>query len=186
MCSCSYLHKSNFIKYYLGILLRNGYWYDIGNDAWAQRRFPPYANVVVEPDAVWSFRGKPTVFGSTVCDGEGNCKYTGVEQYDVDMDKWIHLGELTQTRTFHDVVEVPVSFCEYNDNPLYQTNTAVMIIGGATEVDVLSADPDDPVFDGTPLDSVEIFGCPGVDGTIEVDPFPYPVYLHGMCCNHTC
>ncbi len=131
------------------------------------------------PDALWSFRGKPTVFGSTVCDGLGNCEFRGVEQYDVDTDMWINIGEMIQTRTFHEVVEVPVSFCEFSSNSVFETDTAAMVIGGIYDVDIVDLNPDDPQGEMQVLSSVEIYGCPGMEDTMPVENFPYPVYMTG-------
>ncbi len=150
--------------------MRNGYWYNIEDNTWQQQRFPPYANVAPEPDAVWKFRGKPTVFGSTVCEGDGTCIYTGIEQYDLDTNTWVHLGRMTQTRVFHDVIEVPVSFCDFEENPLLPTSSAAMIVGGVVADG--SNNPD--IFS-----SVELFGCPGQEDTIAGPEFPFPIYFTG-------
>ncbi len=162
---------------WLGILLRNGYWFDIEQQTWEQKRFPPYANVVAIPDAMWTFRKKPTIFGNTVCDGLGNCEFTGVEQYDVTTNKWIHIGKMIQTRTFHEVVEVPVSFCDFSSNSVFETDTAAMIIGGIYNID--SADNPDNLQEMEVLSSVEIYGCPGLEDTMVVEDLPYPTYMTG-------
>ncbi len=166
-----YQRASFKLLFYLGILLRNGYWYNIEENTWQQQRFPPYANVAPEPDAVWKFRGKPTIFGSTVCEGDGTCIYTGIEQYDLNTNTWKHLGRLTQTRVFHDVIEVPASFCDFDDNPLLPTSSAAMIVGGVEP---------DGASNPEIYSSVELFGCPGQDNTIPGPEFPFPIYFTGI------
>ena len=56
---------------YPGILLRSGFWFNLRTEEWEQLRFPPYFEFARAPNAMYSFRGKPTVFGNTVCDSEG-------------------------------------------------------------------------------------------------------------------
>ena len=132
--------------------------------------------MIEEPNAIWKFRGKPTVFGNTVCDGQANCDYTGVVQYDVDTDRWYDLGTLQRSRKYHHMVEVPVSFCEFNDDPLIKEDSAVMIIGGVFPY----GNPDASLLLNTPLSSVELFGCPNSEGlSIQVDDFPEAGYLFG-------
>ncbi len=95
-----------------GILLRNGFWFDIGERKWQQRRFPPFPNFIPEPNAIYSFRGKPTVFGNLYCDVEVNCDYSQVIQYDAESGDWIDIGKMKQGRAFHTVIEVPMEFCQ--------------------------------------------------------------------------
>ncbi len=110
------------------------------------------------------------MFGSTVCEGDGTCIYTGIEQYDLNTNTWVHLGRMTQTRVFHDVIEVPSSFCDFEENPLIPESSAAMIIGG-TSVDGSSS----PEI----YSSVELFGCPGEEGPIESPESPYLLYITG-------
>ncbi len=133
-------------------------------------RFPPYADIADTPNAVYDFRGKATIFGNTVCDGKGLCQYTEVIQYDSNTNSWIPLGNMVQSRKFHAVIEVPVDFCSFNDHPLYQEDSVAMIIGGGT---LFSPNGEEPPI--TPLDTVELFGCPNSGGaSVNIDPFPVP------------
>ncbi len=106
-----------------GILLRNGYWFNLETETWEQRRFPPYAMFFTEPNAITSFRGKPTVFGNTVCDDAGSCTYSEVVQYDPETDSWDSLGQMSVGRAFHTVIEVPVELCYLSATTTTTTTT---------------------------------------------------------------
>ncbi len=146
----------------------NGFWYNIEENNWQQLRFPPYANVANEPNALFKFQGKPTIFGSAVCEGDGTCEYIGVEQYDLDTNSWVSMGRMVQTREYHDVIEVPVSFCDFDKRPLL-SNSAAMIVGGIGEGSYPETHS-----------SVELFGCPGEENTILGPEFPYPLSYTGI------
>ncbi len=98
-----------------GIMLANGYWWDIEADTWQAARFPPYPRVpdLATPD-VFGWRGRPTVFGNPSCDGEGNCEYVDVVQYDPEGDSWVNLGKMSESKRYQAVVEVPEEFCQLN------------------------------------------------------------------------
>ncbi len=64
-----------------GILLKNGFWYDIERNTWEERAYPPDANFLLEsPPNEYSFRGMMTIFGNPLCDSEGYCEYQDVVQ----------------------------------------------------------------------------------------------------------
>ena len=87
---------------------------------------------------------------------------------------------MIQTRTFHDVVEVPVSFCEFSSNSIYERDTAAMVIGGIYDVEIIDPGTDEATAQYKVLDSVELFGCPNTEGSMLMpEPFPMPIYLTG-------
>ncbi len=94
-------------------MLQNGYWYDITEQTWQAARFPPYPQEpnVPEPEALFNFRGRPTIFGNPSCDSQGECVYLDVIQYNPGTNSWDNLGEMLHSRELHTVVEVPESFC---------------------------------------------------------------------------
>ncbi len=177
-----------------GILLKNGFWYDIEGNTWEERAFPPDANFLMDsPPNEYSFRGKVTIFGNPFCDSEGYCKYQDVVQYDEVDDVWTSIGQMYLQREILDVVEVPVKWCEEILGPS----------AGTTSVDDITPDPsttDPPLpgegtdnvamivggIDGLPgstgdiLSSVELFGCPGYQGqSLPIEDFPLIIYGTG-------
>ncbi len=166
-------------------MLRNGFWFNLKSETWEARRFPPRVlDSIVEPDALFRFRGKPTQFGSPMCDGSGTCQYREVLQYNEITDTWDLLGTLQETRMLHEVIEVPVEFCDQYvgstqtaEEPITITDeqeeieTVAMIIGGLWDIDSEG-------LVGVALPEVELFGCPGSEDTsVILQDFPLPVYL---------
>ncbi len=154
-----------------GILLHSGFWFNLKTEEWEQLRFPPYAEHERTPNQMTSFRGKPTVFGNTVCDAEGECVQEEVIQYNEDTDSWKRIGEMLHYRGFSTIVEVPQEFCEAAQYPEPSTDTAAVIIGGINTLDVNSES-------ATILNSVELFGCPN-SLSIPLDNFPTRIYVTG-------
>ncbi len=175
-------------------MLRNGYWFNLNTEEWEAKKFPPNNPFVSEADAMHYFRGEPTVFGSPVCNSEGHCYYTEVIQYNPIYDRWDSIGTISESKQFHEVVEVPREFCEriaaastappttptgptestteIVTDPYVapDTSTVAMIIGGnwdeATRLQTMS--------------SVELFGCPGYEErSFPLLDFPNGVYLSG-------
>ncbi len=75
---------------------------------------PPltYLSSGSQPNALWSWRARPTYFGFPECDNEGECQNTRVLQYEWESDEWTELAPLQLVRgSGHMVVEVPASFC---------------------------------------------------------------------------
>ncbi len=171
--------------------MRNGYWFDFTYRLWKAQEFPPNNMLVEEPNSAFGFQGKLTIFGNPVCNAMGACEYTEVIQHDPILDAWITLGHMTIDRRYHDVVEVPVEFCDVlgdiqpttetptttadpatTDEPLpgEESNNVAMIIGGVWE----------GASGGNLLPSVELFGCPGYeDVALPIDDFPVAIYLSG-------
>ena len=58
-------HSSNLS----GLMMRDGYWLNLTDLSWTQRRFPPYPPFLEDerllPDKMVSFRDAPTIFGNT-------------------------------------------------------------------------------------------------------------------------
>ncbi len=173
-------------------MLRNGYWFNLETLEWEVKRFPPNNLYVQEIDSLYYFRGKPTVFGSPVCEGGGTCKYIEVNQYDSETDRWNKLGNLIESRGFQGVVEVPQSLCDHI--PEMTTLTTQVTTSSTTEVvtDTTVEPPDKTtaaiIIGGswieadirTTMASVEIFGCPGYeDRSFPLLDYPLGVFLTG-------
>ncbi len=173
----------------LGVMIRNGYWFNLDSKEWESKRFPPYTDVAfIEPDAMYNFRGKPTIFGNPLCGDEGACEFTEVLQYSSDTNTWESLGKLLQSRLYHEVIEVPGEFCEEfasstaspsttgttlattTESPTETIESVAMIIGGLWDI----PGEDRSVL----LQSVELFGCPGTEDTsLLMQDYPGAVYF---------
>ena len=98
----------------------------MGN-SWTQLTFPSFSpffmNITRQPNGMHSFRGKPTIFGSTTdCNDKGECDYSEIIQYDDASDSWTGIGKMLESKTLMDVIEVPQSFCSILANT--QTSTS--------------------------------------------------------------
>ncbi len=157
---------------YTGIMTRNGYWFSLLYYTWESKKFPPYYNGALLPNALHNFRGKATVFGGNQCDDEGTCTFTDVLQYDSDKDLWISMGRMVKSRTMHEVIEVPKEFCDVVVHPPPSQDSAALIIGG---VGGFEDNGRREIHN-----SVEIFGCPNSLGqSAFLDDFPVSVYMTG-------
>ena len=81
---------------------------------------PPYEYVQTSSSsasALFTFRGKPTIFGQPDCQDTGTCINRGVVQYDPYEDQWVSMDDLEYARQYHQVVEVPQSFCQLGSAP---------------------------------------------------------------------
>jgi len=108
---------NNLNSIHKGILLRNGFWFDLSDHIWEQTKFPPtYADVPI-PNALFFFRGKPYIFGNSECDNEGNCEYTGIYYYNSEQNIWLKEGQMLQPRAGHTVVEVSGHLQLFNKFP---------------------------------------------------------------------
>ena len=94
-----------------GIFTPYGYWFNINTKEWHVRAFPPYTTIHALPNAMWSFRGLPTIFGHTKCDDNAVCDNSLVFQYHPHIDEWVQIGTMNSRRS-HEVVEVPGDFCD--------------------------------------------------------------------------
>ncbi len=93
-----------FCTFLTGIMLKNGYWFNLESLEWESKRFPPNPPFVPDlTDALYSFRGSPTFFGSPVCDENGECEYREVLWYDSDRDIYYSLGNMNEQRFNHEV-----------------------------------------------------------------------------------
>ncbi len=125
-----------------GITIRTGHWLNLDTLQWEARAGPTYNPLAGEvPNDMWSFRGRPTIFGNPFCDEDFNCVNTEVLQYDPEADAWAPIGYLSEGRYYHEVVEVPRSFCQAvatftttTQSP--EANNAALIIGGYDQVSV--------------------------------------------------
>lgn len=96
-----------------GILNDLGYFMDLNTFQWSNYSQAYYLNDDENPlNNLWSYQGKPTVFGpfSNCQDG---CVYSNdVIQFDPQTKVWNHIGNFNQGRSFHAMVEVSSSFCD--------------------------------------------------------------------------
>ncbi len=95
-----------------GIFTRDGYFFNLRTLDWEQKAPPPDNCEAPAANAMWSFQGKPTIFGAPYCDAVNNCYYSQIVQYQPEYDEWTLLGDMTKTRRLHEVVEVPNYFCD--------------------------------------------------------------------------
>ncbi len=157
---------------FLGILLTNGYWFNLQTRQWEQVRFPPYPEF--EPFEtrnlmMYSFRGKPTVFNMPSCDSDGECIYNDVVQYDSLYDRWESIGTMLHHRGFSTIVEVPGEYCEVARYETPSRRTAAIVVGGISN-------PEEPNQGDNVLNSVELIGCPR-SISIPLEDFPERIYL---------
>ena len=94
------------------ILFIKGYYIDLETRNTTKVAYPPWEAIDGPlPNNMFTFRGKPTVFGFTRCDEEGNCEDDRVLQYDPKADEWRFIGNILGERRDVEVVEVPRSWC---------------------------------------------------------------------------
>ncbi len=111
-------------------MLKNGYWFNLESLEWESKRFPPNPPFVQDiTDALYSFRGSPTFFGSPVCDENGECEYREVLWYDLNRDIFVSLGNMIQQRFNHEVIlhlHVVYTYVAYTLYMILYTHTKVM------------------------------------------------------------
>ncbi len=64
----------------LWLFFRFGYFFNLRTESWEKHPYPPYDPLDGLPNAMWSFRGRPTVFGSNECDDQGDCSNKKIVQ----------------------------------------------------------------------------------------------------------
>jgi len=89
------------------VFFASGFFYDLESRMWLPAPLPPPQPFGI-PNLI-SFQGKPTIFGTPLCD-DGNCPFS-VMQYDESVGDWVEIGLLQEERVFSLVIEVPSSFC---------------------------------------------------------------------------
>ncbi len=115
-----------------GIFTAEGDWLNLKTMNWEQYAPIPDNCEANRPNNLWSFQGKPTVFGAPVCDGLGDCYYSQVIQYQAEIDEWTLLGDMHVPRRSQEVVEVPKSFCDFGFPTTTQTPSTTTDDGSAT------------------------------------------------------
>ncbi len=95
-----------------GIFTRYGFWLNLDTLVWTKLGAPTFNPIADVTNAMYSFRGSPTIFGFPNCNAEGFCPSDGVLQYDQDNDRWELLGSIDVQRRMHTVVEVPGEWCD--------------------------------------------------------------------------
>lgn len=57
-----------------GIFVRSGYWYGLQSEQWRKLAIPPNDPVAgADANNMWSFGGRPTIFGHRTCGEDGEC-----------------------------------------------------------------------------------------------------------------
>jgi len=62
--------------------------------------------------ALFTYQGKPTIFGVTESCG-GNPQETAVLQYNDQVNDWATIGYMANSRRFQEVIAIPPSVCSY-------------------------------------------------------------------------
>ena len=149
-----------------GIFLRYGYWFNINTLEWVKKAAPPYEFVALDPNNLFTFGGRPTIFGNPDCNDIGVCGNNRIYTYYWDTDEWIFEASMERSRYSHEVIQVPKSFCDVGEPQ--DLDTAALIVGGYI----------DDMEGGPTHAKAEIFGCPGAeDRSIRLPDFPKEVYL---------
>ena len=165
------------------MLLRSGFFYQISDNTWHQKKYPPHIMIrgLADPNAMYSWRGRPTIFGSPMCDEEVNCEYKEINQYMSGRNEWVKIGEMNQPRVTHEVIEIPPELC----NTGTATTAAPIMTDAPTTMAPQDYDTVALIIGGTqagsggePMASAEFFGCPDLgDDLVEMPDFPVGVYL---------
>ncbi len=81
-------------------MLRTGYWLDLETLEFTALTGPTYQPFQQSPlpNEMFSFRGRPTIFGNKRCDDDLNCVDDEVLQYDPEEDEWVPIGTMFQAR----------------------------------------------------------------------------------------
>ncbi len=166
-----------------GIFTRYGFWLGLNSQQFEKVHEPPYHPWANVPNAMWSFRGRPTIFGNPVCDIEQNCLYNRVIQYVPESDEWIQLGTMTRSRTFHVIVEVPISYCDQFAPSDYVPQTTPAPVGtpapvARTTAAVIIGGFSDTLDPANINNVVEIDGCEGNNyESFAISNYPTRPYL---------
>ena len=169
-----------------GIFLRYGYWLNLNTRQWELKSPPPHYPLDRLPNNMFKFRGKPTMFGSLECDSDATCDATEIVQYQPATDEWIHIGSMSEHKTFLDVAEVPGSVCQHFPAPSTSTETPVTTAdpGPTTTPDPSVAKKAALIVGGglgsSSIDSIELFGCPNSASSLSMGKLPQPRIYSGM------
>ena len=73
---------------------------------WEVKATAPYiTGLTNQANAMWAFRGKPTIFGQGRCDeDDSNCANDDIVQYRPDRNEWINVGRMMHPRALHEVI----------------------------------------------------------------------------------
>jgi len=91
--------------------MRNGHFLDLESLEWTTHQ-APYLNDEFDNNSLFTYQGKPTIFGAPETCG-GNPQKTTVLQYDGLADDWSAIGYMQGSRKAHEVIPIPASFCNY-------------------------------------------------------------------------
>ncbi len=108
---------------------RRGYWLNLSTMEFEVKEHAPGHSLVSSVNGMFTFQGLPTIFGSPECDEDFECSLTEVAQYDPELDLWIKLGSLLESRELFNVVEVPAEYCSYFTDDFEDGPTETPIFG---------------------------------------------------------
>ncbi len=168
-----------------GIFTRYGYFYNLNSGEWEKKAIPPYDRVAGLTNSMFTFQGKPTVFGVPSCKSEGVCTYRSIIQYNPDNDEWVNIGEMRDSRRFHTVVAMPSSVCDNFD--LGSTPDPMTTLGQGADPEsslgqraaLVIGGQKDAALPNSAISTVELFGCPNTNQPIYVKDFPTSIYYSG-------
>ena len=105
------------INGHFGIMSTFGQWYNLTDHTVHNMAPPPYPP---PPGNGWvarnlfEFRGLPTIFGVRPCSNLNfeECVPNEVWQFQPEENAWIKLGEMSEGKVYHDMIEIPSSVCD--------------------------------------------------------------------------
>jgi len=89
--------------------MRNGHFLDLETLEWTSHQ-APYYNDELDDYSLFTYQGKPTIFGAQETCG-GNPQKTTVLQYDDLADDWRSIGYMKDSRALPDVIPIPAFLC---------------------------------------------------------------------------
>ena len=105
----------------MGIMTIYGFWFNLNSREWETKRSPPTHPWATPSNGLFTFRNRATVFGNPDCNLNGFCPYKRIIQYDPDLDDWIDMDFMLESRQYHTVVRVPGEFCDHFVEPMTTT-----------------------------------------------------------------
>jgi len=97
---------------FVGIFFIGGLFFNLEAREWTSYQ-APFTPETFNTNSLFSFLGKPTIFGTEEsCQGNTQ-EHTGILAYGEQFDTWKSIGYMKTSRTFQEVVSVPASFCDF-------------------------------------------------------------------------
>ncbi len=163
-----------------GIFLRTGYFFDLATQSWVAPTGGSQIPTPAPTNEMFSYGGRPTVFGAPTCNGVNLCIFDSVIQYVWEDDEWVLLTEfLEYPRRYQEMVEVPIEFCnlipesQSTSTPEPVTTSTTMSTEQGNAAIIVGGWTDPTVNPEIPYAVIEVFGCPTEKriGQTELDFF---------------